>query len=91
MGLDYGPICSFATFRYTHFVRMKPWEERHSDALHVRGIMASLQRQVANIPEAIVFPFNIPTISGFGASGKSRAAGGTDLAAGRVSGEQQAL
>jgi hydrophobic/amphiphilic exporter-1 (mainly G- bacteria), HAE1 family len=47
---------------------MKPWEERHSDALHVRGIMANVQRQVANIPEAIIFPFNIPTISGFGAS-----------------------
>src|SRR5258705_819665 len=47
---------------------MKPWAERHSDALHVRGIMANVQRQVANIPEAIVFPFNIPTISGFGAS-----------------------
>src|SRR5687767_9347782 len=52
----------------TIFVRMKPWEERSSDALHVRGIMANVQRQVANIPEAIVFPFNIPTISGFGAS-----------------------
>jgi HAE1 family hydrophobic/amphiphilic exporter-1 len=52
----------------TIFVRMKPWEDRHSDALHVRGIMANVQRQVANIPEAIVFPFNIPTISGFGAS-----------------------
>src|SRR6266480_2123215 len=52
----------------TIFVRMKPWEERHSDALHVRGIMANVQRQVANIPEAIIFPFNIPTISGFGAS-----------------------
>ena len=32
------------------------------------GIMADVQRQVANIPEAIIFPFNIPTISGFGAS-----------------------
>ena len=52
----------------TIFVRMKPWEERSSEALHVRGIMANLQRQVANIPEAIIFPFNIPTISGFGAS-----------------------
>src|SRR6185436_10004490 len=52
----------------TIFVRMKPWDERHSDALHVRGMMASVQRQVANIPEAIIFPFNIPTISGFGAS-----------------------
>jgi len=52
----------------TIFVRMKPWEERPSEALHVRGIMANVQRQVANISEAIVFPFNIPTISGFGAS-----------------------
>jgi multidrug efflux pump subunit AcrB len=30
--------------------------------------MANVQRQVANIPGAIIFPFNIPTISGFGAS-----------------------
>jgi HAE1 family hydrophobic/amphiphilic exporter-1 len=30
--------------------------------------MAGLQQQFAAIPEAIVFPFNIPTISGFGAS-----------------------
>ena len=52
----------------TIFVRMKPWDERSSDALHVRGIMANVQRQVAKISEAIVFPFNIPTISGFGAS-----------------------
>ena len=52
----------------TIFVRMKPWDERSSDALHVRGIMANLQQQVAKISEAIIFPFNIPTISGFGAS-----------------------
>jgi hydrophobe/amphiphile efflux-1 (HAE1) family protein len=52
----------------TIFVRLKPWEERHSEALHVRSIMAGLQRQLAKIPEAIIFPFNIPTISGFGAS-----------------------
>src|SRR5580765_8831119 len=30
--------------------------------------MAKLQGQLARIPEAIIFPFNIPTISGFGAS-----------------------
>ncbi len=52
----------------TIFVRLHPWEERHGDALHVTGIMAGLQRQFARIPEAVVFPFNIPTISGFGAS-----------------------
>jgi HAE1 family hydrophobic/amphiphilic exporter-1 len=52
----------------TVFVRLHPWEERHGDALHVTGIMAGLQRQFARIPEAVIFPFNIPTISGFGAS-----------------------
>jgi HAE1 family hydrophobic/amphiphilic exporter-1 len=52
----------------TIFVRLKPWEERHSDTLHVRAIMSGLQRQLVGISEAIVFPFNIPTISGFGAS-----------------------
>ena len=50
------------------FARLKPWEERHGDALHVRGIMASLQKEFAAIPEGIVFPFNIPTLSGFGAA-----------------------
>ncbi len=52
----------------TIFARLTPWGERHGEALHVRGIMASVGREVAGIPEAIAFPFNIPTISGFGAS-----------------------
>src|SRR5499425_37796 len=52
----------------TIFVRLKPWDERHSDTLHVRSIMAGLQRQLSKLPEAVIFPFNIPTISGFGAS-----------------------
>jgi HAE1 family hydrophobic/amphiphilic exporter-1 len=52
----------------TIFVRLKPWDERDSEALHVRGVMAGLQPHLAKIPEAVIFPFNIPTISGFGAS-----------------------
>ena len=52
----------------TIFARLKPWEERHGPDLHVRGIMAALQREFVNIAEAVVFPFNIPTLSGFGAS-----------------------
>ncbi len=52
----------------TLFVRLKPWDERHGPALHVKGIIAALQPQLARIPEAIIFPFNIPTIAGFGAS-----------------------
>jgi HAE1 family hydrophobic/amphiphilic exporter-1 len=53
------------------FVRLKPWEERQSKELHVRGVMATLQRELSRISEAVVFPFNIPTISGFGASSNS--------------------
>jgi HAE1 family hydrophobic/amphiphilic exporter-1 len=52
----------------TLFVRLHPWEEREGAELHVSGRMAALQAQFARIPEAIIFPFNIPTISGFGAS-----------------------
>jgi HAE1 family hydrophobic/amphiphilic exporter-1 len=52
----------------TIFIRLKPWEERHGAALHVTAIMATVQRQLAGIPEALAFPFNIPTIAGFGAS-----------------------
>jgi HAE1 family hydrophobic/amphiphilic exporter-1 len=50
------------------FVRLKPWEERHGESLHVFGIMRRMAVELATIPEAIAFPFNIPTISGFGAS-----------------------
>ena len=50
------------------FARLHPWEERHGEALHVKGIMAALQRQFAAIPEAVIFPFNIPTLAGFGAA-----------------------
>ncbi len=50
------------------FARLKPWDERHGEELHVKGIMAGLQKQFAAIPEAVIFPFNIPTLSGFGAA-----------------------
>jgi hydrophobe/amphiphile efflux-1 (HAE1) family protein len=50
------------------FARLKPWEERKGADLHAKGIMATLQKQFVNIPEGVVFPFNIPTLSGFGAA-----------------------
>jgi HAE1 family hydrophobic/amphiphilic exporter-1 len=50
------------------FARLHPWEERKGEALHVKGVMARLQQQFAAIPEAVIFPFNIPTLSGFGAA-----------------------
>src|SRR5574341_1054796 len=52
----------------TILTRLKPWEERKGETLHVKGIMAGVARQFAAIPEAIIFPFNIPTLSGFGAA-----------------------
>jgi HAE1 family hydrophobic/amphiphilic exporter-1 len=50
------------------FARLKPWEERHGEELHVKGIMARLQKEFAAIPEGVIFAFNIPTLSGFGAA-----------------------
>jgi HAE1 family hydrophobic/amphiphilic exporter-1 len=52
----------------TIFVRLKPWDDRQGAENHVRGFMARIFAQVARIPDAVIFPFNIPTISGFGAS-----------------------
>ncbi|HEY3496337.1 MAG TPA: efflux RND transporter permease subunit, partial [Polyangiaceae bacterium] len=52
----------------TIFVRLHPWEERKTAELHAKGIMGKLARAFSQIPEAVIFPFNIPTISGFGAS-----------------------
>ena len=65
----YGAVTSTYQPNYgTIFVRLKPWEERKGEALHVKGIMGGLQRQFLAIPEAVIFPFNIPTLSGFGAA-----------------------
>jgi HAE1 family hydrophobic/amphiphilic exporter-1 len=65
----YGAVTSTYQPNYgTIFVRMKPWDERKTKALHVNGIMGGLRPQFAAIPEAVIFPFNIPTLSGFGAA-----------------------
>jgi HAE1 family hydrophobic/amphiphilic exporter-1 len=60
---------TFTSNSASFLVRLKPWEEREGDALHVKGIMKSLQAQFAGIPEAVIFPFVPPTIPGFGAAG----------------------
>ena len=65
----YGAVTATFQPNYgTIFVRMKPWGERKTPALHVNGIMGGLRPQFAAIPEAVIFPFNIPTLSGFGAA-----------------------
>src|SRR6266404_25105 len=50
------------------FARLHPWEERKTADVKVKGIMARLQREFAGIPEGVIFPFNIPTLAGFGAA-----------------------
>src|SRR6185436_14446372 len=58
----YGAVTSTYQQNFgTIFVRLKPWEERHGEALHAKGIMRTLSAQFVKLPEAIVFPFNIPT------------------------------
>src|SRR5215468_9126376 len=52
----------------TIFARLKPWEDRHDPKEKLKPIMGELQKEFAGIPEAIIFPFNIPTLSGFGAA-----------------------
>ncbi len=65
----YGAVTStFQPNFGTVFVRLKPWEERHGEESEVFGVMARISGAFARIPEAIIFPFNIPAISGFGAS-----------------------
>jgi HAE1 family hydrophobic/amphiphilic exporter-1 len=65
----YGAVTSTYQANYgSIFARLKPWEERKGPALHVKGIMAVLYRQFSAIPEAVIFPFNIPTLAGFGAA-----------------------
>ena len=49
------------------FVQLKPWEERHGEALHSTGIVNSLNRAFAReIPEASVAAFGPPSIPGLG-------------------------
>ncbi len=60
---------SFNSNYASFFCRLDPWEERHGEELHLRGITKKLGRELAQIPEAIAFPFAPPTISGFGAAG----------------------
>ncbi len=65
----YGAVTSTYQSNFgTVFVRLKPWEERHGNKMQVQGIMAGLMPQFRSIPDALIFPFNLPTISGFGTS-----------------------
>ena len=65
----YGVVTNtFQTNYGSVFARLHPWEERKDAEVKVKGIMAKLQKEFTDIPEAVIFPFNIPTLSGFGAA-----------------------
>jgi hydrophobic/amphiphilic exporter-1 (mainly G- bacteria), HAE1 family len=59
----YGAVTNTYQSNYgSIFARLKPWAEREEPEQKVKGIMAHLQQQFAAIPEAVIFPFNIPTL-----------------------------
>ncbi|HEY0463760.1 MAG TPA: efflux RND transporter permease subunit, partial [Polyangiaceae bacterium] len=65
----YGAVTSTYQSNFgTVFVRLHPWEERKAVELRAMAIMGKLKRAFSAIPEGIIIPFNIPTISGFGSS-----------------------
>jgi HAE1 family hydrophobic/amphiphilic exporter-1 len=50
-------------------VRMKPYEDRTRDEEKVDSVIAQLRPELAAIPGAVVFPFNLPPILGLGNTG----------------------
>ena len=50
-------------------IRLKPYEERTDRAQSAGAIIARLRPQMAAIPGAIAFPFNLPPILGLGSTG----------------------
>jgi multidrug efflux pump len=50
----------------TMFVMLEPWEERTDEATGINAIIASVNRDLAQLPEATAFAFNLPEISGMG-------------------------
>ena len=50
-------------------IRLKPYEERTDPAQSAGAIIARLRPQMAAIPGAIAFPFNLPPILGLGSTG----------------------
>jgi HAE1 family hydrophobic/amphiphilic exporter-1 len=50
-------------------IRLKPYEVRTDPAQSANGILARLRPQLAAIPGAIAFPFNLPPILGLGSTG----------------------
>ena len=59
-----------ASYQGFFFIGLKPWDERTSEDLEVKGIVASLNRALATeAPEAVAFAFMPPSIPGLGSAG----------------------
>src|SRR3974377_2314024 len=50
-------------------IRLKPYEQRTDPAQSANAIIARLRPQLAAIPGAVAFPFNLPPILGLGSNG----------------------
>ncbi|MET0553769.1 MAG: multidrug efflux RND transporter permease subunit [Vicinamibacteria bacterium] len=59
-----------ASYTAFFFITLKPWHERHGDALSVKGLLGSINRTLrAQVPEAVAFAFAPPAIPGIGSAG----------------------
>jgi HAE1 family hydrophobic/amphiphilic exporter-1 len=56
-----------ATYNAFYFVTLEPWHERHE--LTAATVMARLNAELAQVPEAIAFAFSPPSIPGVGTAG----------------------
>jgi len=49
-------------------VMLEPWEERTDAATSIGAIIGAVNRDLSQVPEATAFAFNLPEISGMGAT-----------------------
>jgi HAE1 family hydrophobic/amphiphilic exporter-1 len=57
------------TYSGFFFITLKPWHERKAPEEQYGAIMASLNRQLAAIPQGVAFAFSPPAIQGVGNAG----------------------
>jgi hydrophobic/amphiphilic exporter-1 (mainly G- bacteria), HAE1 family len=58
-----------STYSAFLFVALAPWKEREQRNEHYQEIKAGVNRELAQLPEAVAFAFSPPAIPGAGASG----------------------
>jgi HAE1 family hydrophobic/amphiphilic exporter-1 len=59
---------TFTTNVASVLIKLKPWGERKAPELQQNAILAWLRKELAALPDAIAFPFSVPTLPGFGAA-----------------------